>query len=334
MRQGAIASGIFHLLLIALLVFGLPQFAQPLPEVEPISVEIVDVFSDRANPPPPLRAKTPIPPAATTKPLPPAETLHEAAPPPSSPPTPPAPTPPTPAPEPKPVAPPVAQTKPSPPQVAQNVPPPDPVKSEVPEPAPAKPVPEKPKEPEKPPAPEKPKEPEKPTPAKPAPEKPQPQKPAKPAKPRDEKALDLNDLDTLLNDHSDTKPGAPPPANARESDKPNRETTNSNRPNEPLSNSEKGLIIAQLAQCWRVDAGMAGFDKMSVIWRVQLDQSGALIGQPVLVLRAPGTSNAFADAAYRAFYKCSPFKNLPIAKYDAWRDLTVTFTPQGFTFGG
>ncbi|MFZ2871131.1 MAG: energy transducer TonB, partial [Zavarzinia sp.] len=78
MRKGAaIVSGILHLLLIALMVFGLPQFARPLPEPEIYSVEIVDVISERANPAPPQRVKTPIPPAPTTKPLPPAEELHE-----------------------------------------------------------------------------------------------------------------------------------------------------------------------------------------------------------------------------------------------------------------
>ena len=202
--------------------------------------------------------------------------------------------------------------------------PPEPVKSEVPEPEPAKPVPEKPK-------PEKPKpEPEKP---KPKPEKPKPEKP-KPAKPKPDKPLDLDDLDALLNDNADKPRGSPPPPGAVESPTPNRETTNRNNPNLPLSNSEKGAIIAQLKQCWRVDPGMAGIETMSVTWEVRFERNGALIGQPKEVRHSPSTSPAFLDSTYRAFFKCNPLKNLPGLKYETWRYMEITFTPGDMTVGG
>jgi hypothetical protein len=323
MRKGAIASGILHLLLIALLVFGLPQLARPLPEPEIISVEIVDVITERANPAPPKRVETPVPPAPTSKPLPPSETVRETPPPPSV--TPPTPEPPVPTPP----KPPTPQSKPAPPQVAQDVPPPDPVQSQVPEPTPPKPekpTPEKPKEPEKPKPPEKPKEPEKPKPAKP-----------KPTKPTEQKPDVLSDLDALLNDRSTEKPGAPPPPNAQASDKPNRETENNNNPGLPLSNSEIGAIVAQVKPKFRVDAGLAGIASMSVTFRVQYDRTGTLRGDP---LRIGGNGDlndpayrSFCDKAHTAILKSSPLKGMPMDKYEAWSDIEFTFTPGGIVGG-
>ncbi|MCF4166781.1 hypothetical protein L2U69_14100 [Zavarzinia compransoris] len=318
MRRGAAtASAIVHLVLIAVLVFGLPEFARPLPEVEPFSVDIVDVITEVANPAPPQREKTPVPPAPVSKPLPPAEVLKEtpiaAAPEPEVAPEPPTPPPPAPA------------AKPDTPKEVAEVRPPDPVKSEVPEPVPAK-------EPEKPKA-EPAKEPEKPKP-KPEPEKPKPEKPKPPkTKPKPEKPkVDFSDLDALLNDHTDKPTGAPTPADARPSDTPNREITNRNNPNVKLSNSERGKIKAQLQKCWAIDMGMAGIDTMTVKWRVNLDRSGALVGQPVLVDRSGTATSAFVDRAYRAFFKCNPLRDLPIDKYDAWKELTITFAPDDVGF--
>lgn len=318
MRRGAAtASAIVHLVLIAILVFGLPQFARPLAVDEPVSIEIVDVITDVANPAPAQRERTPVPPAPVTKPLPPAEVLKETpvatAPEPEVEPEPPTPPPPAPA------------AKPDTPAEVAEVRPPDPVKSEVPEPVQAK-------EPEKP-KPEPAKEPEKP---KPKPEKPKPEKPKPPkAKPKPEKTTtDFSDLDALLNDHTDKPTGAPPRADARPSDTPNREISNRNDPSRPLSNSERGAIIAQLEQCWALDRGAAGVDTMYVVWDVKLDRSGALIGQPVLVERSGTATPAFVDRAYRAFFKCNPLKNLPIDKYERWNSLRITFDPRGPGLGG
>lgn len=317
MRQGAIASGIFHLLLIAILVFGLPELARPLPEPEVISVEIVDVITDRANPAPPKRVETPVPPAPTSKPLPPAETVRETPPPPSV-------TPPTPEPpEPTPPKPPAPAAKPAPPQLAQDVPPPDPVQSQVPEPTPPKPekpTPEKPKEPEKP-KPEKPKEPEKPKP---------PAKP-KPTKPTEQKPDVLSDLDALLNDRSTEKPGAPPPK-ATPSDKPNKETENNNNPSLPLSSSEVSKIVSQLRACRRVDPGSTQYAGSSVTFRVRYDRSGVMIGSPEFVGGTGAGSDpksSFWRDAYNVFLKpsCNPLKNLNPDKYDRWQYLEITFTP-------
>ncbi|RJF80752.1 hypothetical protein D3874_27060 [Oleomonas cavernae] len=324
MRKGAIASGILHLLLIALLVFGLPQLARPLPEPEIISVEIVDVITERANPAPPKRVQTPVPPAPTSKPLPPSETVRETPPPPSV--TPPTPEPPTPTPP----KPPTPQSKPAPPQVAQDVPPPDPVQSQVPEPTPPKPekpTPEKPKEPEKPKPPEKPKEPEKPKPAKP-----------KPTKPTEQKPDVLSDLDALLNDRSTEKPGAPPPK-AEASDKPNKETQNNNDPSKPLSSSEVSKIVQQLQSCRRVDPGSTAFAGSTVIFRVRYDRTGVMIGNPEFVSGTGAGSDRYSSFfrdAYTAFFKpsCNPLKNLNPEKYARWQYLEIVFTPGDVGVGG
>lgn len=308
LRLGAIASGLLHLLVLVVLVFGLPELFRPLPEPpQPISVEIVDLITDVSNPPPPKRLESVVPPKPTTKPLPPADEVVE-----------------TPAPKAAAVPEPQPETPPDPPeapQVAVDVPPPPPEPVKEPLPEPPKPV-EKPKP--EPPKPEKPKPVEKP---KPKPEKPKPKKPEQPKQQEDI----LSDLDALLN--KDTpKPGAPPPPDAQVSDKPNRQTERG-QPDKPLSMSEKDFIIAQLQQCWVIDPGAAGVAEMSVTIRAFYNPSGQLLGNPEIISRSGNATTAFVDRAYRALFKqkCNPMR-FPPGKYDAWKELRITFTPTEMAF--
>lgn len=307
LRLGAITSALLHLLVIVVLVFGLPELFRPLPEPpEPISVELVDLITDVSNPPPPKRLESAVPPKPTSKPLPAAPEIVETPPPEAAS-----------VPEPQPETP---QT-PEAPQVAADVPPPPPEPVTEPLPEPPKPV-EKPKP--EPPKPEKPKPVEKP---KPKPEKPKPKKPDQPKKDQDI----LSDLDSLLN-KDPKKPAAPPPPNAQVSTKANRQT-DPGQPDKPLSMSEKDFIIAQLQQCWRVDPGAAGVTEMSVTIRAAYDQTGQLVGNPEVLSRSGNATNSFVDQAYRALFrqKCNPMQ-FPPGKFDAWKELRITFTPTGMGF--
>jgi hypothetical protein len=37
---------------------------------------------------------------------------------------------------------------------------------------------------------------------------------------------------------------------------------------------------------------------------------------------------AAAESAYRAVKKCTPLRQLPVTKYERWRDIELTFNPK------
>ncbi|MGH7074259.1 MAG: TonB C-terminal domain-containing protein, partial [Stellaceae bacterium] len=124
-RNGYIASGFLHLVLVLLFVFGLPDlFRQPLPAATPLVVQIVKIGPETratqiTHTPPKLHAKpkvTETPPTPAPKPKP----KPKPVPPRPAPPKPPtqlqrpAPTPPKPEPKPQPKPKPVVKPAPAP----------------------------------------------------------------------------------------------------------------------------------------------------------------------------------------------------------------------------
>jgi len=72
-----------------------------------------------------------------------------------------------------------------------------------------------------------------------------------------------------------------------------------------------------------------------VVVRVQLDQSGNIVGQPeVTATGGPeGTRRAVEGSARRAIFRSAPLKNLPAEKYDGekgWNTLVLNFDPSEF----
>jgi outer membrane biosynthesis protein TonB len=95
-----------------------------------------------------------------------------------------------------------------------------------------------------------------------------------------------------------------------------------------LSQTEIDALRAQIQACWNPPAGAAEAKDLIVQVRIMLKQDGSLSGEPVLVNRG---GNAFfqiaAESAIRAVRRCQPYK-LPIAKYEVWKDVEVTFDPR------
>jgi colicin import membrane protein len=95
-----------------------------------------------------------------------------------------------------------------------------------------------------------------------------------------------------------------------------------------LTQSEIDALRAQIQQCWNPPAGATDAKDLIVQIRLQLNQDGSLTVDPTLVNR--GSHPFFrvaAESALRAIRRCQPYK-LPIAKYDVWRDVEVTFDPR------
>lgn len=314
MRNGAIISGLLHAGVAAAIYIGVPDFAEPLPVGEPIPVEVVSV-EDIA------RAKRPEPVETTPEPEPePAEAEQE---------PPPAPQPPEP--EAAPVqqaeapAPPAPEPQPAPPepapQPAATPPPPAPKPRAKPTPPP-EPEPETAEEP--PPEPES--EPE-PAEAPPPPEKPRVELADKTEPEPTPRRTNL--VASILKNLAEQPAAEPargrPPAEAE-------------RPaDERVSMSERAalvtLIRGQVERCWLVPPGVKDAEKLVVELRVQLNPDGSLQRAEIVDV-ARLTNDAFyravAESALRAVKKCEPFQDLPVKRYEVWKDLELTFNPENY----
>jgi outer membrane biosynthesis protein TonB len=219
------------------------------------------------------------------------------------------------------------KTNPPPPKAIER---PEPPKPEPAKPAPPK-KPEPPKQAEAAPAPEplplpKPKEIAKPV------EKPPEPTPVPKAKPAPSKpAFDPNMLSALLDKRikKDAPQTPPTPAPAT----PQRSTANSNQLadlNARLTMSELDAIRQQIERNWSVPAGAKDAANLVVRIHISLNPDGTLRGTPQIIDQSRMGEDYYriaAESAVRAIYKSEPLK-LPADKYEAWRDVTLTFDPR------
>jgi colicin import membrane protein len=95
-----------------------------------------------------------------------------------------------------------------------------------------------------------------------------------------------------------------------------------------LSQSEIDALRAQIQACWNPPPGALDARELIVQVRLQLNQDGSVSAEPQVLNR--GSHPQFqvaAESAKRAIRRCAPYK-MPIAKYDIWRDVEVTFDPR------
>ncbi len=96
-----------------------------------------------------------------------------------------------------------------------------------------------------------------------------------------------------------------------------------------LSQNELDALRARLRDCWILPAGAADAQDLVVQVRILFRQDGSLAADPTLLNR--GSSPYFrvaAESALRAVRRCAPFSFLPVAKYEVWKDIEVTFDPR------
>ena len=89
-----------------------------------------------------------------------------------------------------------------------------------------------------------------------------------------------------------------------------------------------GIISSRMRDCWHIPAagGSTKIPVVAVQWRLKLD--GSLDGEPqVLQPRSDPGFQLAAEAALRAVRACSPFDQLPPAKYANWKLITWDFDP-------
>jgi colicin import membrane protein len=95
-----------------------------------------------------------------------------------------------------------------------------------------------------------------------------------------------------------------------------------------LSQTEIDALRGQIQRCWNPPVGVSDARDLIVRVRLTLNQDGSLAGQPMVTDHSgAGNFQIAAEAAMRAIRRCAPY-TLPAAKYEAWRDVEVTFDPR------
>jgi outer membrane biosynthesis protein TonB len=96
-----------------------------------------------------------------------------------------------------------------------------------------------------------------------------------------------------------------------------------------LSQNELDALRARLQQCWNPPIGLAQARDVVVAVRIQFKQDGSLAGDPQVTNHdARPAFQAASESALRAVRSCAPYNFLPIAKYEAWKDVIVDFDPR------
>lgn len=100
-----------------------------------------------------------------------------------------------------------------------------------------------------------------------------------------------------------------------------------------MSANEIDAFRSQVSRCWTPPVGGLGSDRIIVKLRIALNQDGSLAFPPEVSNRdsSPFFRSA-AESAMRAVMQCQPYQ-MPPSKYDAWRDMLLTFDPRQM-YGG
>ncbi len=136
-----------------------------------------------------------------------------------------------------------------------------------------------------------------------------------------------------LRDNDPTKRAAPP-GGARNSRGMTRGPVAGARDgkDQRLTASQLGLVGAMfrraVSQCWNINSGAAGIDKIRIEVEVKLSRQGRLMGRPRVVSRGTGPLYAdVANSAMRALVQCEPY-DLPKNLYKGgWDFMIVEFDP-------
>jgi hypothetical protein len=101
-----------------------------------------------------------------------------------------------------------------------------------------------------------------------------------------------------------------------------------------LSASEIAAFKMQVQKCWNAPAGVANTEKLHVVLRLALARDGVLTTRPTLI---EGTASphgpALVENAIRALRQCQPYRFLPQDRYEEWKVLDLTFSPNGVSGG-
>lgn len=101
----------------------------------------------------------------------------------------------------------------------------------------------------------------------------------------------------------------------------------------PLTGGEKDALRVAVQQCWNVGSLSSEALATTVVVAVSMTEDGKPNAGSIRMLSASGGSDAAAgqafEAARRAIIRCGANGfDLPVEKYDQWRDIEMTFNPE------
>jgi outer membrane biosynthesis protein TonB len=150
-----------------------------------------------------------------------------------------------------------------------------------------------------------------------------PDKPKKKAK----KELDVDKVAALLNKIED-EPSSPPRIEELTGEPEQGDFNLASGEDMRISANEIDWLRRKIRECWNPPVGVMEAQGLQVHVQIELDQSGAVRGQPAVVnSSAHPLFGVAASSAVRAVLRCQPYDRLPIAKYDAWRSIILNFDP-------
>ena len=105
----------------------------------------------------------------------------------------------------------------------------------------------------------------------------------------------------------------------------------------PLTGGEKDAFRLAVSSCWNVGSLSTDALGTTVVVAFDMEQTGKPVTASVRMVSFSGGSEAGArqafEAARRAIIRCGARGfDLPVEKYDQWREIEATFNPQGMQF--
>lgn len=97
-----------------------------------------------------------------------------------------------------------------------------------------------------------------------------------------------------------------------------------------LSAQEIAAFKMQVQKCWNAPAGVATTERLHVVLRLALTRDGVLMAPPALIEGSASPHGpALMESAIRALRQCQPYRFLPQDRYEEWKVLDLTFSPNG-----
>lgn len=103
----------------------------------------------------------------------------------------------------------------------------------------------------------------------------------------------------------------------------------------PMSVSQLDAIRSQIQRCWNVPSGVKDDYSLVVVLRMSVERNGVVTAvdyENKSRYNSDAVYRAAVDSAVRAVRTCSPLKNLPLDKYDSWREMELTFDPKDMLY--
>ncbi|MFN7038008.1 MAG: hypothetical protein ACK4OM_00350 [Alphaproteobacteria bacterium] len=157
---------------------------------------------------------------------------------------------------------------------------------------------------------------------------------------KQDKAKEVSELDSLLKTLEKPQQKSSDEKKTKEDAKVNQEAQKKSQgkynENIPLSISEKDTIGNQIYNSWYFQAGAKDSKDMFVILRIAVSLDGTVTQIEIVDMNKYNNGSTyyktFVDSAIRAVKKASPFTNLSVERYNAWKELELNFDPRGVVF--